>query len=178
MPRQEPGAFNQALMDLGAGICLPGGAPLCDTCPAADFCAAREQGRQRELPVRAPKKEKRLEEKTVFLLLGPEGTALRQRPDTGLLAGLWEYPHVPGRLTEEQAARQLRQWGLTPRAWLRQMDARHIFTHIRWEMTGYLVQVEGLGPADWLWADEARRQRLAIPSAFDQFTRVLPAEGD
>lgn len=178
MPRQEPGAFNQALMDLGAGICLPGGAPLCDTCPAADFCAAREQGRQRELPVRAPKKEKRLEEKTVFLLLGPEGTALRQRPDTGLLAGLWEYPHVPGRLTEEQAARQLRQWGLTPRAWLRQLDARHIFTHIRWEMTGYLVQVEGRGPADWLWADGARRQRLAIPSAFDQFTRALPAEGD
>ena len=122
--------------------------------------------------MRAPKKEKRLEEKTVFLLLGPEGTALRQRPDTGLLA------HVPGRLTEEQAARQLRQWGLTPRAWLRQLDARHIFTHIRWEMTGYLVQVEGLGPADWLWADEARRQRLAIPSAFDQFTRALPAEGD
>ena len=77
-----------------------------------------------------------------------------------------------------QAARQLRQWGLTPRAWLRQMDARHIFTHIRWEMTGYLVQVEGLGPADWLWADGARRQRLAIPSAFDQFTRALPAEGD
>ena len=178
MPRQEPGAINQALMDLGAGICLPGGAPLCDTCPAADFCAAREQGRQRELPVRAPKKEKRLEEKTVFLLLGPEGTALRQRPDTGVLAGLWEYPHVPGRLTEEQAARQLRQWGLTPRAWLRQLDARHIFTHIRWEMTGYLVQVEGLGPADWLWADGARRQRLAIPSAFDQFTRALPAEGD
>ena len=81
-------------------------------------------------------------------------------------------------LTEEQAARQLRQWGLTPRAWLRQLDARHIFTHIRWEMTGYLVQVEGLGPADWLWADGARRQRLAIPSAFDQFTRALPAEGD
>lgn len=57
MPRQEPGAFNQALMDLGAGICLPGGGPLCDTCPAADFCAAREQGRQRELPVRAPKRK-------------------------------------------------------------------------------------------------------------------------
>ena len=48
--------------------------------------------------MRAPKKEKRREEKTVFLLLGPEGVALRQRPDTGLLAGLWEYPHVNGRL--------------------------------------------------------------------------------
>ncbi len=178
LDRTRPGDMNQALMDLGAGICLPGGAPLCDTCPAADFCAAREQGRQRELPVRAPKKEYRLEEKTVFLLLGPEGTALRQRPDTGLLAGLWEYPHVPGRLTEEQAARQLRQWGLTPRAWLRQMDARHIFTHIRWEMTGYLVQVEGRGPEDWLWADGTIRARLAVPSAFEKFTRALPAEGE
>ena len=111
MPREAPGAFNQALMDLGAGVCLPNSAPLCDSCPAAAFCAAREQGCQRELPVRAPKKEKRREEKTVFLLLGPEGVALRQRPDTGLLAGLWEYPHVPGRLTEEQAAQQLAHLG-------------------------------------------------------------------
>ena len=117
MPREAPGAFNQALMDLGAGVCLPNSAPLCDSCPAAAFCAAREQGCQRELPVRAPKKEKRREEKTVFLLLGPEGVALRQRPDTGLLAGLWEYPHVPGRLTEEQAAQQLRTWGLTAHRW-------------------------------------------------------------
>lgn len=178
MPQEAPGAFNQALMDLGAGICLPGGAPLCDTCPAADFCAAREQGRQRELPVRAPKKEKRREEKTVFLLLGPEGVALRQRPDTGLLAGLWEYPHVPGRLTEEQAAQQLRAWGLTAHRWLRQLEARHLFTHLRWDMTGYLVQVEGRGPEDWLWADGTIRARLAVPSAFEKFTRALPAEGE
>ena len=114
--------------------------------------------------MRAPKKEKRREEKTVFLLLGPEGVALRQRPDTGLLAGLWEYPHVPGRLTEEQAARQL--------------EARHLFTHIRWDMTGYLVQVEGRGPEDWLWADGTIRARLAVPSAFEKFTRALPAEGE
>ena len=178
MPREAPGAFNQALMDLGAGVCLPNSAPLCDSCPAAAFCAAREQGCQRELPVRAPKKEKRREEKTVFLLLGPEGVALRQRPDTGLLAGLWEYPHVPGRLTEEQAAQQLRTWGLTAHRWLRQMEARHLFTHIRWDMTGYLVQVEGRGPEDWLWADGAIRARLAVPSAFEKFTRALPAEGE
>lgn len=179
MPHDRPGDFNQALMDLGAAVCLPNGKPLCDRCPAAGFCTAKRDGKQALLPVREKKKEKREVRLTLFIMKKEDGTAaLRQRPDTGLLAGLWEYPHVPGRLTEEQAARQLRQWGLTPRAWLRQMDARHIFTHIRWEMTGYLVQVEGLGPADWLWADEARRQRLAIPSAFDQFTRALPAEGD
>lgn len=179
MPHDRPGDFNQALMDLGAAVCLPNGKPLCDRCPAAGFCTAKRDGKQALLPVREKKKEKREVRLTLFIMKKEDGTAaLRQRPDTGLLAGLWEYPHVPGRLTEEQAARQLRQWGLTPRAWLRQLDARHIFTHIRWEMTGYLVQVEGLGPADWLWADEARRQRLAIPSAFDQFTRALPAEGD
>ena len=178
MPQEAPGAFNQALMDLGAGVCLPNSAPLCDSCPAATFCAAREQGCQRELPVRAPKKEKRREEKTVFMLLGPEGVALRQRPDTGLLAGLWEYPHVPGRLTEEQAAQQLRAWGLTAHRWLRQLEARHLFTHIRWDMTGYLVQVEGRGPEDWLWADGTIRARLAVPSAFEKFTRALPAEGE
>ena len=179
MPQDRPGDFNQALMDLGAAVCLPNGKPLCDRCPAAGFCTAKRDGKQALLPVREKKKEKREVRLTLFIMKKEDGTAaLRQRPDTGLLAGLWEYPHVPGRLTEEQAARQLRQWGLTPRAWLRQLDARHIFTHIRWEMTGYLVQVEGLGPADWLWADGARRQRLAIPSAFDQFTRALPAEGD
>lgn len=173
MPRQEPGAFNQALMDLGAGICLPGGAPLCDTCPAADFCAAREQGRQRELPVRAPKKEKRLEEKTVFLLLGPEGTALRQRPDTGLLAGLWEFPHVEGELDEAAAAAQLAEWHVTPLRWEQILHAKHEFTHLRWRMTGYLLTAAGEGEPDWLWADAAARQQRAIPSAFQVFTAAL-----
>ena len=63
-------------------------------------------------------------------------------------------------------------------AQLRQMEARHLFTHIRWDMTGYLVQVEGRGPEDWLWADGAIRARLAVPSAFEKFTRALPAEGE
>ena len=83
-----------------------------------------------------------------------------------------------GRLTEEQAAQQLRAWGLTAHRWLRQLEARHLFTHIRWDMTGYLVQVEGRGPEDWLWADGAIRARLAVPSAFEKFTRALPAEGE
>lgn len=73
MPREAPGAFNQALMDLGAGVCLPNSAPLCDSCPAAAFCAAREQGCQRELPVRAPKKEKRREEKPCSCCWGRRG---------------------------------------------------------------------------------------------------------
>ncbi len=179
LPQRAPGDFNQALMDLGAELCLPGGAPLCDTCPAAAFCAAREQGCQRQLPVRSPKKPKRVEQKTVFLLRQGDTVALRQRPDTGLLARLWEYPHVEGTLDESQAAQQLAQWALIPHRWQKQLHAQHIFTHIRWEMTAYVVEIEGHGPTGWLWADKAQRQQLAIPSAFDYFTRELsPAEGD
>ena len=99
--------------------------------------------------------------------------ALRHRPDTGLLAGLWEYPHVPGTLTEAEAARQLQMWGVNPTKWTKKLSARHIFTHIRWEMTGYVVEVDGLGPGDWLWAEAQQRERLAIPSAFEKFTAEL-----
>jgi len=173
IPSERPGAFNQALMDLGATVCLPGGEPLCDQCPAAAFCTAHLAGRQRELPVRISKTKKRTEEKTVFLLLRSGSAALRQRPTSGLLAGLWEYPHVEGKLDERAAAAQLTAWGLTPRRWIKSMDFHHIFTHIRWEMTGYVVEVEGSGCEDWLWADEEDRTRRAVPSAFERMTKEL-----
>ena len=174
MPAQRPGAFNQALMDLGAAICLPGGEPLCEQCPARDFCTACREGRQRELPVRISKTKRRIEEKTVFLLLQDGCAALRQRPETGLLAGLWEYPHVEGHLEEAAAAAQLTAWGVTPHHWRKRLSAHHIFTHIRWEMTCYVVDVRGDGQPDWLWADEEERKRRAVPSAFIKLTRELP----
>ena len=173
MSQERPGAYNQALMDLGATVCLPSGAPLCGDCPAGDFCIARQEGCQARLPVRSPKREKRTEHLTVFLLRRGAAAALRQRPDTGLLAGLWEYPHVPGTLTEAEAARQLQMWGVNPTKWRKKLSARHIFTHVRWEMTGYVVEVDGLGPGDWLWAEAQQRERLAIPSAFEKFTAEL-----
>ena len=110
----------------------------------------------------------------VVTLLEREGrTALRRRPESGLLAGLWEYPHVPGALTEAEAARQLQMWGVSPTKWTKKLSARHIFTHVRWEMTGYVGEVDGLGPGDWLWAEAQQRERLAIPSAFEKFTAEL-----
>ena len=178
MSADRPGEFNQALMDLGAMVCLPGGEPLCQECPARAFCTACRTGRQQELPVRISKTKKRLEEKTVFLLLQEGKTALRQRPDKGLLAGLWEYPHVEGHLDETQAAEQLEAWGLRAHEWKKRLTARHLFSHIRWEMVDYVVEVRGAGPEDWLWADEEERRRRAVPSAFEKLTREIPAGKD
>ena len=174
MPHDRPGDFNQALMDLGAAVCLPGGKPLCDRCPAAVFCAARQQGLQDSLPVREKKKEKREVRLTVFVLEREDGTAaLRQRPDTGLLAGLWEYPHAEGELDETAAAAQLASWGVTALRWDRTLRAKHEFTHLRWRMTGYVLTVTGPGQPDWLWADAAAWRQRAIPSAFQAFTAAL-----
>ena len=98
IPLDFPGQFNQAMMDLGAMVCLPNGAPLCQQCPAEAFCQARKQGRTKDLPVRPAKKPRRVEERVVFLLFRGGKVALRRRPGKGLLAGLWEYPNelAPG----------------------------------------------------------------------------------
>jgi len=176
LPADRAGAYNQAWMDLGATVCLPNGAPLCSQCPLQELCCACREGKQQTLPVRAPKREKRSEEKTVFVLCRRGEVALRQRPQEGLLAGLWEYPHVEGLLDEAAAARQLEQWGLTVHRWHKTLSARHIFTHIVWKMTGYVLEIEGDGPVDWMWADGEERRLRAIPSAFEKFTGAIPAE--
>ena len=171
--RERPGDWNQALMDLGAGVCLPG-QPACEACPARKLCAALAAGRQRELPVREKNTAKPTEQLTVFVLTRPDGAAaLRQRPEKGLLAGLWEFPHVPGTLDEQAAAHQLAEWGLRVTEWRRCIHAVHQFTHRRWDMTGWVLAVEGGGQTDWLWADAAAREEKAIPSAFRAFVKAL-----
>ena len=167
-PADRPGDFNQALMDLGATGCLPGGAPLCDACPLAGFCAAHAAGREQSLPVKRKKAPRRLEEMTVFLLLHQGRVALRKRPDTGLLAGLWEFPHVPGALDEAGAGAVLAFWGLRPLEWRQKIEAKHIFTHVEWHMTGYLLEVRQAA-GDFTWAAGTDLEVMAVPSAFGNY---------
>ena len=99
VPPDRPGDFNQALMDLGATVCLPNGQPDCGACPLAALCAAHAAGRETDFPVKRKKQTRRREEMTVYLLLREGRIALRRREARGLLAGLWEFPHIPGTLT-------------------------------------------------------------------------------
>lgn len=172
IPQDRPGAFNQAMMDLGATLCLPNGDPLCGTCPAREFCAACEKGLQRQLPVREKKAAKRTEHMTVFLLRRGGAAALRRRAEKGLLAGLWEFPHVQGTLTERQAAAQLAKWGLRPHQWGKSFADKHIFTHIIWEMQVFCIDVQGDGPPEWVWCPEEERERFPMPTAFGKLERT------
>ena len=168
IPADRPGEFNQALMDLGAMVCLPNGSPDCAGCPLAALCEANRLGLQDALPVRRKKAARRAEELTVYLLVRQGRVALRRREETGLLAGLWEFPHVPGALCDEEAGEPLAGWGLTAREWRKRLTARHIFTHVEWHMIGYLLEAAGEGTG-LTWADREELEALAVPSAFGKF---------
>ncbi len=161
--------FSQATMELGATVCVPNGAPKCEVCPVRDLCLGRARGTAESLPVKRAKKERKKEEKTVFLLLRDNRVALRKRPETGLLAGLWEFPNVEGIRDEEAAPAAVSAWNLEPKQWKNKLTAVHIFTHVEWHMTGYTLEVTGDGPEEFLWADLAELEARAVPSAFARY---------
>ena len=166
---QEAGDFTQALMELGATLCGPNKAPDCENCPCKEICLAYREGTAEKLPVKSPKKGKRQEDRTVLILRCDDRFALEKRPDKGLLAGLWQFPNVPGKLHTLQALDAVRTMGLTPREMLREVERKHIFTHIQWNMKGiYLEVTEAAGTFSWFTAEEINTQ-AALPTAFRQF---------
>ena len=164
-PAGRCGDFTQALMELGATVCVPNGAPGCGNCPCAGFCASKD-GLWRSLPVKAPKKARRREALTVFVLRCGEREALSRRPEQGLLAGLWEYPNVPGHLSAQEAVAQAEAWGAAPAELLRERRETHIFTHVEWDMRCFYLRCRET-PERFTWVTEAERaSRCALPTAF------------
>ena len=161
--------FNQAMMELGATVCGPNTAPRCDDCPVSGLCLGRQRGTAEILPVKKAKKERRVEEKTVLLLMRDGKIALRKRPKTGLLAGLWEFPNVEGALDETAAGAAVEAMGLSVIDWQSRLTAKHIFTHVEWRMTGYALTVRGDGPAELEWVDAAGLAARSVPSAFARY---------
>ena len=166
---KEAGDFTQALMELGATVCGPNKAPDCERCPCSCICLAFREGTADRLPVKSPKKAKRQEERTVFILRCDGRYALEKRPDKGLLAGLWQFPNISGHPDTQQALETVRALGLQPRELLREVERKHIFTHIQWNMRGiYLEVARPLGNFQWFTPSEINTQ-AALPTAFRQF---------
>ena len=170
IPLDAPGDFNQALMELGATVCLPNGAPLCGKCPAAAFCRACQEGRTGELPVKSAKKARRMEARIVYLLFYGDRVALRRRPDRGLLARLWEYPNEMSDGTD-----WLERWGLTASSLERAGTGKHIFTHIEWHMTALAGELDSPElPEGWVWAGRAELvDTYTVPNAFRSFEQIV-----
>ena len=149
--------FNQAMMELGACVCLPGGAPKCEICPLDEDCLAFRQGLTGALPVKSAKKPRRIEQRHLYILRFEDRLALRRRPPKGLLAGLWELPaafDLPMELilSREDAG-----------------QAVHVFTHVEWHMAAERIVL--CAPMDglmWVTKEELERD-YALPSAFSGF---------
>ena len=166
---KEAGDFTQALMELGATLCGPNRKPGCESCPCKEICLGFKNGTAESLPVKSPKREKRLEDRTVFILRCDERYALEKRPGKGLLAGLWQFPNVIGHLDTQEALTEIESMGLRPRELIREVHRKHIFTHILWNMKGiYLDVAETTGGFQWFTGEEVEAQ-AALPTAFRQF---------
>ena len=165
----EAGMFTQALMELGATVCGPNWKPRCSECPCREFCLSALHGTAEQYPVKLPKREKKREDRTVFLLSCDGKIALEKRPDQGLLAGLWQFPNVAGKMESAEAIAQAERWGLKTRDIRKIIERKHIFTHIRWEMRGiYLEVAEPAGEFIWMTPEQIRDE-AALPTAFRQF---------
>ena len=188
----HPGILNQAMMELGATVCVPNGSPQCQSCPVADCCRAHAAGKEEILPVKSSARPRRIEQRTILLLMEGENVLIRKRPDRGLLAGLWEFPGQDGFLSEKEAlaaAEKLLEEAagisgtvLTEPVHIKKLpSARHVFTHIEWEMEGWMIRVipalsqkvssKPSGQAGRLvFADPAElRTVYALPSAFSPY---------
>ena len=180
MPEGRAGDFNQALMELGAMVCIPNGAPKCEECPWHDLCRARIEERISEYPKKSPKKPRTTEEKTILILQDENRTALRKRPSKGLLAGMYEFPSLPGHQSEKEVLSYLNTLGYHAVRIRRLEDARHIFTHKEWDMIGYAVRVDELDRPEWkgkapfLFAENGEtEEKYPIPSAFSKYAQYV-----
>lgn len=168
-PAGHCGDFTQALMELGATVCLPNGAPQCEVCPLRSLCEAHAQGTELQFPTKPPKKPRRIEQRTVFVLQCGDRLAVCKRPSRGLLAGLWQLPDVPGKPETAEALRQAEQWGVHPTGILKTAERTHIFTHVQWDLRGVWLTCAAEAP-QFTWADEdALRHEIGLPTAYRQF---------
>lgn len=181
IPTDRPGDFNQAMMEIGACVCIPNGAPHCEECPLQQICLANADGTQLQYPNKAKAKERTVEEKTILIIRDAELAALHKRPAKGLLAGMYEFPSMKGYHTAEEVKEYLAENGLQVLRIQPLEDAKHIFSHREWHMKGYLIRVDELAPkregpdsADWIYIEPSEtREKYPIPSAFAVYAKGL-----
>ncbi|HPF28721.1 MAG TPA: A/G-specific adenine glycosylase [Lachnospiraceae bacterium] len=182
MPKTRAGAFNQALMDLGAMVCIPNGEPKCTICPLASQCKAYLENKTDKIPYKTPKKARTIEEKTLIVINREGRVLLHKRPEKGLLAGMYEIPSILGFQTKENVLSYVKELGLKPIFIEALPDSKHIFTHKEWRMKAYFVKADDLATNTNITdtkmqyvfvTPEMTEDAYPIPSAFSAYEQFL-----
>lgn len=151
IPHGRAGDFNQALMELGAMVCVPR-TPQCLTCPVFDYCMARQEGVQEDLPIKGKAKPPRPIHLQVGVIMKEGKVLINKRPETGLLAGMWEFPMVETDVERDAAKQEVLANGIRERFGIdievidMLGDVQHTFSHLQWNM-----QVRS---CDWIDGEE------------------------
>lgn len=169
MPNEQPGIFNQALMELGALVCVPKN-PLCYQCPVNALCKAYALNKQNQLPVKSPKKAVNQVNFTILLIINNQDEVLLRQRDEKLLNGLWEFYMVEQALDINEAKIHLQKLGFIVENIIPLGKATHIFTHMKWNMTGYQCQVAEVVQLDKYEVVAVEdMQKLAMPTAIQYY---------
>ena len=202
-PSPGAGDFNQSLMELGATVCLPNGAPQCLLCPLNSICLAHLEKRETDFPVKPPKKPRKVQERTLFLFFlsfndktnGNVKTLLCRRSEKGVLSGMWEFPALESFCSQQQAEEFVQNlcegWELQNLTLTSAKPSKHIFTHIEWKMNCFVVSARAtneqaiscLLPDHFLLADireldpDNSDSSIALPSAFQAYRPLFKQTG-
>ncbi len=163
MPDGREGDFTQAIMELGALVCVPNGVPHCEECPLSAICKARADGLTDHIPYKSKKKERAVQKRSVYLVVCGERVLLHRRPRTGLLAGLWEFPNF---LLNEELPPEFAKLNFR-----KDCSAKHIFSHVEWHMQSHLAKcTETFDYEDGIWVTLKELEEIyAVPGAFSTF---------
>ena len=172
VPQSRPGDFNQAMMDLGATICVPG-TPSCERCPVSALCDAYREGDAEDIPELPRKNPPKVIDYDLCLIFNGDRVLMRQRTET-MLQGLWVYPMVEDHHTIKQLAPLVKKRIGVPVTDIQPAgDAKHIFTHQVWQMKLYIMHTTAEAPAGWRFVTMEEMQQLTIPTAVKKAKEVV-----
>ena len=164
--------FTQAWMELGALVCVPNGTPHCDGCPLSASCRACLDHNTGQIPFRSPLKKRVIAERTIAVIRDGSRFLLRKRPDSGLLAGLYEFPGYEGTLDRQAFIAALEKDGFFPLRITPLPASKHVFSHVEWHMSAYEVLIENTETVPMenaVLLTKKELQKFAVPSAFHAY---------
>lgn len=168
---EESGMFNQALMEIGAMVCIPNGNPLCHLCPLSHLCKAHRENKMLEYPVRKQKPKREIISMTVFLMVYYDRVAILKRKDEGLLANFYEFPNIDRKLSKCQAEAYLNDNNIKWIGIEEGPSAKHIFTHKEWHMVSYIVWLREPARTYLFCTGKELEEVYPIPSAFEKYRK-------
>ncbi|NLZ80736.1 MAG: NUDIX domain-containing protein, partial [Clostridiales bacterium] len=179
IPVDRAGSFNQALIEIGALICIPNGMPKCESCPINSFCRALAEDVVMELPIKAAKKPRRIEDKTILLIKSGDKIGIRKRSEKGLLAGMYELPNLEGHLSEKDIVLQMEEWGFEILTLKQLKRSVHIFSHVEWNMKSYQIECQlKEEQSPFLFVEKNKLlEEYPIPTAFESYINGAKAHG-